>query len=385
MSVSDAIHKQHPVVACLVILLCAALMMTGCGRKKKGPPGPQSVPVMAADAVQKAAPLQITSIGNGQASSTVNVSSLVAGTITHVGFAEGQDVAQGAVLFAIDARPFLAQMGQAEAALQRDMAQLANAQVEEKRYATLVAKGYVAQEQYEQFRTNASVLNATVAADKAAVENARLQVEYCTIRSPLSGRTGSLLVHAGNLVAANGGTPLVVINRLEPIYVDFTIPEQKLQDVKKHMAGGKKLKVSAIFPDGDQPAETGVLTFVDNAVDPATGTIHLKATFPNHARRLWPGAFVTVVLDLAVKPDAVVVPTAAVQTGQAGTYIFVIRPDMAVEMRPVAIGQTMQDETVIDSGLRAGEKVVTDGQLRIVPGTRVEIKNGRQTGQGGTR
>ncbi|OGP54669.1 MAG: efflux transporter periplasmic adaptor subunit, partial [Deltaproteobacteria bacterium GWD2_55_8] len=262
---------------------------------------------------------------------------------------------------------------QVEANLARDLAQLENAVQQARRYGELVKKQYVSQEQYDQIRTNAGALEAVVQADKAAVENAKVQLGYCYIYSSVTGRTGSLLVNEGNLVRVNDATPLLVINQVSPIYVNFTLPEQNLQEIKKRMAGGK-LGVQAIIPRNEALDEQGALGFVDNAVDRTTGTIRLKATFANDARRLWPGAFVNVLVTLAMQPDAVVVPSQAVQTGQEGQHVFVVKSDQTVELRKVIVNRTVNSEAVIDEGLKPGETVVTDGQFQLAPGVKVEAR-----------
>ena len=304
--------------------------------------------------------------------------SQVGGVLTRVHFREGQDVSRGALLFTIDPRPFEAALKQAEANLAKDNAQLENARKEVQRYAELVKKGYVAQEQFDQITTNAAALEATVNAGQAMVENARLQLKYCYIYSPITGRTGNLIANEGNLIKANADTPMVVINQVQPIYVTFAVPEQDLSEIKKYMSQGK-LGVEASISKEDEKPEQGVLTFIDNAVDLTTGTIKLKGTFANKGKRLWPGQFVTAVLTLTSQPDAIVVPSQAIQTGQKGQYVFVIKSDLTVEDRPVIAGRTRNNETIIEKGLQAGETVVTDGQLRLVPGAKVDVKNRGET------
>ncbi len=388
-------------------LCAAALVLAACGDRGADPlaakaagRGP-AVPVTVSDVVERDVPVELRAIGNVQASSTVSVLAQVGGEVFKVHFKEGQDVRQGDLLFTIDPRPFEATLAQvqaqlaqhramvtqAEANLARDTAQLENARVEEGRYKKLVEGGYVAREQYDQIRTNERSLAATidadraavenakaaVRADEAAVENARLQLGYTVIRAPFDGRTGNLLIHQGNVVKANDvGNPLVVITRVHPIYVAFAVPEQELERIKRYRASGE-LKVEALAPGQTAPAR-GELSFVNNTVDMNTGTIQLKATFPNADNALWPGQFVSVILTLTTQPRAVVVPSQAVQTGQQGAYVFVVKPDLTVETRPVVPGFVSGRDTVITKGLEPGERVVTDGQLRLVPGARVEIK-----------
>ncbi len=334
----------------------------------------------AASVVQKTVPVQIRSIGNVEAYSTVGVKSQIGGVLMRVHFKEGQDVNKGFLLFTIDPRPYEAALKQAEANLAKDNAQLENAREEVRRYAELVKKGYVAQEQYDQIRTNAAALEATANADKAAVENAQLQLKYCYIYSPLTGRTGSLISHEGDLIKATADNAMVVINQVQPIYVTFSVPEQYLAEIKKYMAAAN-VKVEAVIGNDASHPVMGVLTFVDNAVDATTGTIKLKATFVNQEKRLWPGLFVSVAVTLTAQPDAIVVPSQAIQTGQSGQYVFVIKQDLTAEARPVVVGRTLDGETVVEKGLTAGEKVVTDGQLRLVPGAMVEIKGGTGGGK----
>jgi len=340
---------------------------------KAPPPQKPPVPVTAGTVVQKKVPLQITAIGNVEAYSTVSVKSQVGGVLTRVHFREGQDVSRGALLFTIDPRPFEAALKQAEANLAKDNAQLENARKEVRRYAELVKKGYVAQEQFDQITTNAAALEATVNAGQAMVENARLQLKYCYIYSPITGRTGNLIANEGNLIKANADTPMVVINQVQPIYVTFSVPEQNLSEIKKYMSEGN-LRVEVIVSKEDEKPEQGLLTFIDNAVDLTTGTIKLKGTFANKGKKLWPGQFVNAVLTLTSQPNAIVVPSQAIQTGQKGQYIFVIKNDLTVEDRPVIAGRTRNNETIIEKGLQAGETVVTDGQLRLVPGAKVDVK-----------
>jgi multidrug efflux system membrane fusion protein len=412
-------------------LLAVTLSSTACSDRAGGEQdraaAPAAVPVGVATVAQKTVPLQVTAVGNVQAYTTVGVKAQIAGQIVQVHFSEGQEVKRGALLFTIDPQPMeaavrqteanvardVAQLRQAEAALaqrraevmqalanvERDLAQMENARVQEQRYRALVQQELIAREQYDQVRTNFAALQATVQAARAAVENARaaaraaeatvenaraaikaneamvdaarLQLGYTTIRAPMAGRTGSLLVQAGNVVKANEDGPLVVIAQVHPVYVSFSVPEQHLGDIKMYRAVGG-LKVEAVIAGGQRTA-VGALTFVNNTVDPNTGTIQLKATFPNTDDALWPGQFVDVALTLTTE-TAVVVPTQAVQAGQQGSFVFVVKPDLTVESRRVKTGRRFPRELVIEEGLRPGERVVTDGQLRLVPGARVDIK-----------
>jgi multidrug efflux system membrane fusion protein len=360
-----------------IVSIFVIVFLFACSNKSEPPPK-LPVSVTAGTVIQKTVPVQVRAIGNVEAYSTISVKSQIEGILTRVHFKEGQDVNKGDLLFTIDPRPYEAALKQAEANLAKDTAQLENARVEVTRYAELVKKGYVAQEQYDQIRTNAAALEATVNADKALVENARLQLRYCFIYSPITGRTGNLMADQGNLIKANADNPMVTINQIQPVYVTFSVPEQYLSEIKKYMVG-RKVKVETYTTKDEDHPEEGVLTFVDNTVDATTGTIKLKGTFTNQKKNLWPGQFVNVVLALTTQPGAVVVPSQAIQTGQGGEYVFVIKSDFTVESRPVVISRTLDGETVIEKGLQIGEKVVTDGQLRLVPGAKVEIKTSTES------
>ncbi len=332
--------------------------------------GAAIVPVTVATAVRKDMPIQVRAIGSVEPYSTVQVKSMVAGELTGVFFKNGQDVKKGDLLFTIDKRPFEAALSQAEGTLARDLAQAANARAQAERYDALLREGVVAKEAADQMSTSANALDAAVRADRAAVETAKLNLQYCSIYAPISGRTGDLMVHAGNLVKVND-VALVTINQITPTYVDFSAPEQFLPDIKKFDTRAK-LKVEAGAPG--QPASLGSLDFVDNAVDTNTGTIKLKGLFTNAERRLWPGQFVNVVLTLTTQSGAVVVPSQAVQTGQDGQYIFVIKPDRTAESRAVILDRTVEGEAVIAKGIAPGEIVVTDGQMRLTSGAKVSTK-----------
>src|SRR3990172_8691122 len=346
-------------------------------------------------------PVEVNAIGNVESFSTVSVKVLVSGELVEVYFREGQEVKKGEVLFKIHPRPFeaalrraegnlardVAQAKQAEANLAKDTAQAKNAETQSRRYEGLFKEGVVAREAYDQFRASADSYDALLQADRAAIEyagaairsdkaaidNARLDLENCTIHSPIDGRTGNLIVHKGNIIKANENPPLVVINQIKPIYVAFSVPEQHLTEIERHMAAGK-LRVSANAPKSDGQSIGGELSFIDNAVDVSTGTIRLKGTFANEEKLLWPGQFVNVTLTLATLSNALVVPSQAVQSGQNGQYVFVVKPDLTVEYRPVSIGSSVRNEIIIEQGLKTGEIVVTDGQLRLIPGARVEVK-----------
>ncbi|HEY8133302.1 MAG TPA: efflux RND transporter periplasmic adaptor subunit [Thermoanaerobaculia bacterium] len=356
----------------VILLPSAFCLLTFCtGNKQES--RDETVPVTVARVEQKAMPMQIRAIGTVQPISTVAVRALVGGQLTRVYFREGDDVRRGQALFTIDPRPYAAAVAQAEANLARDEANYRNAQSEAARYAELVKKDYVTKEDYEKITSGAEAAKAVVAADRAAVENARLQLAYCNITSPIDGRTGSLMVHAGNIVHANDTNPLVVINQVAPVYVQFAVPETQLGDLRAR--GGVNVPVSAAPQKGGAAIGAGRLTFIDNAVDTTTGTITLKALFPNQNRALWPGQFVTVAVTLQERPDAVVVPSQAVQTGQRGQYVYVVKEDRSVEMRPVRVADSVDQQSIIESGVNPGETVVTDGQLRLTPKSHVDVKN----------
>ena len=335
--------------------------------------GDQSAPVTVATVVQKSMPIEIRVIGSVEAYSVVSVHAQITGQLTAVNFKEGDDIKKGQLLFALDRRPLEAALMAAQANLQRDIAQAANAKSIAQRYADLAARSIATAEQVETSRSAAAALDATVEADKAAVENAKVQLQYATIASPIDGRTGALMVHEGNLVRAADQAAMVVINQVAPIYVSFAIPESRLPELKRFLALGT-LQVEAKPPNDENPSSHGHITFVDNSVDQTTGTIRIKATFTNEDRRLWPGQFVNVIVALTKDPTAVVVPTAAVQVGQQGQYAYVVKADKSVEYRPVTVERQAGLETIIKNGLKPAETVVTDGQLRIIAGSKVSIK-----------
>lgn len=370
--------KRNLWIGVTLILVVAVVaygrLAPGLGKKpERRGGGRQAVPVEVASVAQKNIPLQLIAVGTVEAYSTVAVRAQVTGTLTRVHFKEGQDVKQGDLLITIDPRPFEAALKQAEAILARDMAQLENARQQARRYAELIKKEYVSREQYDQIQANANALEAVVDADRAAVETTRVQLSYCHIYSPVDGRTGDLLVDEGNLVRVNDATALFTINQIAPIFVTFSLPEQNLPEITSRMAGSN-LKVDAVIPQNEDRPEVGQLSFIDNAVDRTTGTIRLKAAFANGNRRLWPGQFVKAVLKLADQPDAIVIPSQAVQTGQDGQHVFVLQPDSTVEVRPVVVSRTVGGDAVIEKGLEPGEKVVTDGQFLLGRGSKVQVK-----------
>jgi len=362
-----------PAAGLLFLGACSGSGARGNPEQPKQPMQMPPVLVTAGKVSQKTIPVDIRVIGNGEAYSTVQVKSQVDGQVERVYFQEGQDVKNGDLLSTIDRRPFEATLQQAQANLARDAAQEKNAEAQAERNEQLFKEGIISKDQYDQFRTNADALKAAVRADQAAVENAKIQLGYCSVYSPIDGRTGTLLVHPGNVVKANDAA-LVVVNQIRPLYVDFSVPEQYLAEIKRFMAAGR-LKVQATVPSDAQHPVDGFVSFVNNAVDTATGTILLKGTFANTEKRLWPGQFVNVVLTLTSRANAVVAPAQAVQTGQQGHFAFVVKSDESVEMRPVVPGLTVGGETVIEKGLQPGETVVTDGQLMLYPGARVQFKS----------
>jgi membrane fusion protein, multidrug efflux system len=365
----------------LPLLLLAALpvlaLAPGCGRTTAPAAGgtPPGVPVTVAPVVQKDVPVEIHQIATVEPYSSVSIRAQQGGVLQRVHFREGQDVRIGDLLFTLDARPYEAALKSAQAALARDSAQLKTAQQDVARYSDLVKKEYVTQEEFDRISTSAASLEAAVGADRAAIDNATVQLEYCTIRSAIDGRTGQLMVHAGNLIKANDDKPLVVINQISPIYVSFAVPESSLPEIKAGKAAGR-LEVRVTIPGGGTDEITGSLSFIDNEIDRGTGTVRLKATFPNRDRVLWPGQFVNATLRLATRPNALVVPTQAIQTGQRGPFLYVVKPDGTVESREITPGPAVGSETVIEKGVQARETVVTDGQLRLVPGARIDVKAG---------
>ena len=366
--------NRAPVGLSLSLGLAACALLTACSGGTATAPTSPVVPVLAASVEQKDMPVQLQAIGSVEAYSAVSVKTQVTGELTGVYFPEGTDVRKGDLLFTLDKRPFEADLKKQEANLEHDIAQAKLAHLDAERYGTLYKGGVISQQQYDQTQSNAEALDAAVQADKAAVENARVQLIYCSIYSPISGRTGTLMIHQGNMIKANDTPFLVNINQVEPIRVAFTVPEQFLAEIKRFSTAGK-LPVQAAIQGDSRPA-VGKLSFIDNTVDAATGTIKLKGEFANTDRRLWPGQFVNVTLVLHTQPNAVVVPTQAVQNGQEGQFVFVIKPDSTVEARPITVNRTSAGEAVVDAGLTAGERVVTDGQLRLVPGSKVSIKSG---------
>jgi multidrug efflux system membrane fusion protein len=341
-------------------------------REKKAARAPAAIPVAVTVALQQSVPVRQQAIGNVEPYSSVAVKARVDGQLVAVNFREGQEVKRGDILFRIDARPFESALKQAEANALRDAAARDQARSQEQRYKELLSKNFVSKEAYAQIATNAQVAEATAGASQAALENARLNLAYCTISSPIDGDAGKLLLQVGNLVKANDVNPLVVLNQVKPIYVSFAVPEQALGEIRARLAAGA-VAVEAYASGEPRMVASGRLVFVDNAVDPTTGTIRLRGEFDNADKALWPGQFVNVSVRLREQLDAIVVPARALQTGPAGQYVYIVKSDMTAEMRAVTVERTEGEHAVV-KGLVRDERVVTRGALRLAPGARVEIR-----------
>jgi multidrug efflux system membrane fusion protein len=397
-------NRCRLVIAGVVCLLG----LSGCQQQQaKTMGGPPVVPVSVSKVTQESVPTELRVVGTVEASSIVQVKSQVAGELVKVAFTEGQNVSKGDLLFQIDPRPYQdalhqaeaamtrdrAQIAQSEAALARDTAQAKFSETDAARYAELQKSGVVSKSQSDQSKTSADMAResarvsqanidsarAALEADTAALAAAKLNLDYCEIHAPISGRAGNLLVHAGNLVKVND-VPLVIIHQVAPIFVNFSVPEQHLAAIRR-LSANRKLAVNAFARDNPDHAAPGYLSVIDNTVDSATGTIHLKGTFENTDRALWPGQFVTVVLTLDTIQNATVIPAEAVQAGQQGPFVYVVKADNTVENRPVTVGRTVGRKTLVDSGLAPGDTVVTDGQLRLFPGAQVRAVEGPKDGQ----
>ena len=361
------------------IVFAILLTAMACSEKEQSRPSPE-VPVKTALTARKDVPEELSAIGTVESASIVNITSRVDGQVMKIHIKEGQDVKQGQTLIDIDDRPYRAMLEAARSTLERDRVKLQKARKDAKRYADLLLKDYVTKSQAEQTQTDLESLEASIRGDEAAVDNAELNVSYCRISSPVNGRTGEILINAGNLVKSGDTTKaLMVIHQIEPVYVRFSVPEERLPEIRGLIAD-HALTVLASPPENKGQTKEGRLTFTDNTINPDTGTINLKAEFENRDKSLWPGQFVNVRLMLGMRPQAVVAPSAAIQTGQHGNFIFVVKPDMTVESRDVTPGPQINGETVILKGIAPGEQVVTDGQLRLVPGAKVVVKNNAQSG-----
>lgn len=364
---------RRPRVA-FALALPLALAVVSCGDgKAKGPSGPPPVPVTTATVVQKTVPVTFRAIGHVEPIATVAVKARIGGELQRVAFTEGESVRAGATLFTIDPRPYRAALAQAEAGMARNQALLAKAEADATRYAGLVRQDYVTKEQYDQIVANAAALRAAIAADQANLDAAKLNLAYCTITAPVAGRTGALTIKAGNLVKANDDKPLVTINQVQPIHVAFSVPAQLLPSLTARREDA--VKVAATLPGGSAAIAEGSLSFIDNEVDTASGTLLLKATFANADEVLWPGQFVDLTVRLGEEPARIVVPASAVQSGQRGQYAFVVKDDGTVELRTLTVARGDEKEAIVETGLEPGETVVTDGQLRLVPGAKVTVKS----------
>jgi len=380
------------------------------GRGARGGGAGGAVPVTTTHVEEKSVPVTIPAVGTAEAISTVQIRAQVTGQLSQVHFAEGQEVRKGDLLFTIDSRPFEAALQQAQAVLARDTATANNAAAQNSRYEDLYKRGLIPRDQYETQQASSQSAQATLQADQAAIQTAKLNLSYARITAPISGRTGALSAHVGDLVRANDTTPLVIINQLAPIYVTFAVPGRYLADIRRYQEQ-RRLQVvakgQASLPPGAQPpppttveqangadigadqpnagtvpTASGTVTFIDNTVDPTTGTIKLKGTFPNADHKLWPGLFVQVTLNLSTDPNAIVVPAIAVQASQQGQFVYVVKPDSTVEMRNVTVERQQGEQMVIANGLSAGEEVVTDGQLRLTPGARIVRAGAGARGRG---
>lgn len=391
---------QRPTIVVSAAALLCCLWLCSC--KSSTPPSERrpAVPVATGVAEKRTVPVELKVIGNVEPYSTVSIKAQVGGELLKVHFEEGQSVRQGQKLFELDSRPYELALAQAQAALSRDLAltrqweanlrrdtALANqAEADAQRAVRLMAEGIISKELGDRSRTNATAVmqavtasraslesaNTSVAADKVAIDRARLDLSYCSIQSPIDGRTGPVLVKAGNLVKANADSAMVVIHQVRPIYVAFAVPENQLGAVQKHMAE-RPLEVEAVVPGNPAQTARGRLSFVDNTVDSVTGTIRLKATFANADGGLWPGQFVDVTLTLTSERDVTLVPSEAVQNGPAGQFVYRVTPDQKVVMQPVSTGRIVGQTTVIEKGVNPGETVVTDGHLRLVPGAAIRV------------
>ncbi len=377
--VSSVPMRRFP-VGCGLCLGAVLALMAACSPHpgESSAPGAgqnsaDSVPVTVATVARRDVPVELRAIGRVQAYATVAIKPRVEGQLVKAHFSEGESVRKGELLFTVDPRPLEAALRQAQANLARDRAELGNANVEVRRLRRLLADGFVSQDEYDQADTRARALQATVKADEAAVERAELDLGYCSIRSPVDGRIGRVLINEGNVFKANEAT-LAVVNQIRPIYVAFSVAEQFLPQIQER-ARATTLTIAAWASGADGPV-SGKLDFIDNAVDTTTGTVMLKGLFENEDEVLWPGQFVDVALTLAVERNAVVVPSQAVQTGQEGQYVFVVTPDAVAEIRLVKVGRAAGSDTLVEKGLEPGESVVIDGQVRLAPGVRVQPRTG---------
>jgi multidrug efflux system membrane fusion protein len=374
-------HGGHAIRNTIVVLSLAALAALGIRALRNQTPakgGPEAgkqfpVPIVAGVVMQKDVPIFLDGLGTVQALNTVTVNPRVDGELKDVKFTEGQDVEAGMVLAQIDDAPYRAQWEQAMAKKGQDEALLENARRDLERNADLIEKKVISPQQYETQKALVAQLDATVKADEAAVKNTKVQLDYSTVISPLAGRVGMRLIDKGNVVHASDTRGLVVITQIQPISLVFTLPAQNLGEIQKEKKRGAELEVLAVDRDNKTLMDSGTLTVIDNQIDTATGTIMLKATFPNRDLQLWPGQFANARLLLTVRKQGIVVPASVVQRGPNGAYAFVIKDDLTVEMRPVTVTRIERDEALIEDGLQAGERVVVDGQYKLQPGSKVKI------------
>jgi len=361
---------RNRIIISLVLVLCILLFVRGCLHKKKPLPSP-AVSVTTTKVIQKDVTLTTHAIGNVQPTIAVSIKSRVEGQLLSVGFKEGEYVKEGQIIFEIDPHPYQVALEQAKANLARDQAQLENLQKLLVRYGQLVKKGYISKQDYDASEANVKAQAATVLADKASVSNATLNLGYCTIRAPISGRTGNLLVSQGNLIKANESAPLVVIHQIKPIYVAFSLPEAQLEAVKK--AANNGTVYVTIQTKNSNAKLAAKLSFIDNAVDKNTGMILLKALYPNNQEEIWPGQYVDVTLPIAEIKNALLLSTRAIQEGPDGSYVFIVNKDSSVTLKPIKLGEVVNDATTIVNNLPAGATVVATGQSQLIDGSKVRV------------
>lgn len=373
-------RPAFPLLRLMAFLCLLAVLLAGCSGdssgtdKKKEARKRPAIPVTTALAGKKTLPVVITATGHVESFATVEVRSQVTGILKAVHFKEGGQIHKGDLLYTIDPRPFEANLAKAEAALTKDRAELNNARRELERYALAARKGFVSTEQADQAETKVASLSASLKADQAAVDAARLELEYCSIRSPIDGRAGEIALDQGNVIKANADSPLVIIKQMVPVLISFTVSGKQLQEINTYQATGA-LQVQTSDPLGGSAPLTGSLVFIDNTVDPTTGVVRLKAAFENRERGLWPGQMAEVSMQLTSRTDCIVIPSQAVQIGQNEAYVYVVKDDQNVAYRPVQTGMVHLEETVITSGINEGEKVVTDGQMQLADGVSIQERN----------
>jgi len=377
-------HFERNTLTLMAIILLGLLVLAGCSQeenqKKPGKNKRAAIPVSTVLSTTQTIPVELEATGHVEALQSVEIRSQVTGILQKVHFEEGQEVKAGDMLFTIDPRPFAAELAKAEALLTKDRADLDNARRDQSRYKLAAGKGLVSQEQVDAALTRVATLNATIKADLAAVESARLNLDFCSIKAPFSGRSGELLSDQGNLIKANADNPMLIVRSIDPILVSFTVPGQQMQQI----TNSQKLRPIPVLAEQNtvQPPLAGTLVFIDNTVEPTTGMIRLKAQFANGARSLWPGQLISVRLHLSDIIDALVVPSQALQIGQQGPYLFVVDPEQRVHYRQVTSGRRYRQYTVIEKGLEVGEKVVTDGQMLLEDGSEVTERSEKNTNQG---